>query len=77
MFKKMDYVMVLVSDMDSFVAFYKDKLEISLCFSTEFWTEFDMGGTTLALHGGATFKNGEEIGDAGNCSFSFYEESVN
>ena len=76
MFKNMDYVMVMVSNMDQSVIFYKDKLGISLRFSTGFWTEFDMGNTTLALHGGAASKKGEEIGDAGNCSFGFYVDNI-
>ena len=52
MFKQIDYTMVVVSDMDRAVEFYRDKLGIPLKFQSPDWTEFQTGATTLALHGG-------------------------
>ena len=54
MFKQMDYTMVVVSDMQRSVEFYRDKLGVPLKFQSPEWTEFDTGATTLALHGGGT-----------------------
>jgi lactoylglutathione lyase len=51
-FTKIDYTMVVVSDMERSVAFYRDKLGVPLKFQSPEWTEFQTGGTTLALHGG-------------------------
>jgi catechol 2,3-dioxygenase-like lactoylglutathione lyase family enzyme len=45
--------MLMVSNMGRSVAFYRDTLELKLRFQTPDWSEFDMGTTTLALHGGA------------------------
>ena len=44
--------MVMVSDMDRSVRFYRDVLGLQLRFQSPDWSEFDVGGTTLALHGG-------------------------
>jgi|SRR5215831_12456107 len=54
MFKQVDYVMAMVSDMDRAVEFYRDKLGLPLKFQSPGWTEFNTGATTLALHGGGT-----------------------
>jgi len=53
MFKRIDYAMVMVTDMKRSVHFYRDILGFRLRFESEFWTEFETEGTTLALHGGA------------------------
>jgi lactoylglutathione lyase len=53
MFKRIDYAMVMVTDMKRSVHFYRDLLGFRLRFESEFWTEFETEGTTLALHGGA------------------------
>jgi len=44
--------MVMVSEMDRSVRFYRDTLGLKLRFQSPAWTEFDVAGTTLALHGG-------------------------
>lgn len=44
------YVIKYVADMDKGVAFYRDKLGLALRFQSPFWSEFDTGATTLALH---------------------------
>ena len=73
MFKKMDYVMVVVSDMNRSVEFYRDKLGIPLKFESPDWTEFQTEGTTLALHGRGVAKpsSSEQAGAAGTCAFGF------
>jgi len=50
MFDKIDYAMIMVSDMNLSVSFYRDQLGFKLRFQSEGWTEFDTGATTLALH---------------------------
>jgi len=78
MFKQVDYTMIVVSNMDRSVEFYRDKLGISLRFQSPDWTEFDTGATTLALHGGGV--TGEPRGDqskaAGTCSIGFNVANV-
>ena len=53
MFKKVDYTMIMVTDMKRSLHFYRDILGFRVRFESEFWTEFDTEGTTLAQHGGA------------------------
>jgi lactoylglutathione lyase len=47
---KLNYAIKYVADMDKAVAFHRDLLGLTLKFASPFWTEFDTGGTTLALH---------------------------
>ena len=75
MFEKIDYTMIIVSDMARSVEFYADKLGIPLKFQSPEWTEFDTGATTLALHGGGvpqtpTSDDGKSK-TAGTCSIGF------
>ena len=44
------YAIKYVADMDKAVAFHRDILGLTLKFASPFWTEFDTGATTLALH---------------------------
>ena len=39
-----------VADMDRAVGFYRDTLGLPLRFASPFWSEFDTGPVTLALH---------------------------
>ena len=75
MFQQIDYTMVVVSDMQRSVEFYRDKLGIPLKFETPDWTEFATGTTTLALHGGGVVPSTPPAGDptknAGSCSIGF------
>jgi lactoylglutathione lyase len=70
--------MITVSDMNRSVAFYRDTLGLSLRFQTPDWSEFDMGSTTLALHGGGVAappsQGGEQV--AGRASIGFTVENV-
>ena len=47
---RLNYAIKFVSDMDAAVAFYRDALGLSLRFQSPFWSEFETGETTLALH---------------------------
>lgn len=79
MFNQIDYTMVIVSDMDRSIEFYRDKLGIPLKFQTPDWTEFQTGTTTLALHGGGVLKEdggGDQSKYAGTCSIGFNVENV-
>jgi lactoylglutathione lyase len=80
MFNRIDYTMIIVSDMARSVEFYADKLGIPLKFQSPEWTEFDTGTTTLALHGGGIpHTGGDEDGKskyAGTCSIGFNVEDL-
>jgi predicted enzyme related to lactoylglutathione lyase len=47
---RLNYAIKFVSDMDAAVAFYRDSLGLTLRFESPFWSEFDTGATSLALH---------------------------
>jgi lactoylglutathione lyase len=47
---KLAHAILFVADMDKAVAFYRDTFGLPLKFTTPFWSEFDTGTTTLALH---------------------------
>jgi lactoylglutathione lyase len=80
MFSQIDYTMIIVSDMDRSVEFYRDKLGIPLKFQSPEWTEFQTGATTLALHGGGVRQDASPDGDpskrAGTCSIGFNVDDV-
>ncbi len=81
MFNQLDYTMIIVSDMNRSVEFYRDLLGIPLKFQTPQWTEFATGTTTLALHGGGVAPaRGQQAGDpskqAGTCSIGFNVDDV-
>jgi lactoylglutathione lyase len=44
--------MLNVSEMARSVPFYRDTLGLTLRMESPFWSEFDVSGSTLALHGG-------------------------
>ena len=77
MFQQVDYIMIIVSDMNRSIEFYRDKLGLQLKFDSPEWTEFITGATTLALHGGG--ERGERLQGkkrAGTCSVGFNVENV-
>ena len=80
MFKQLDYTMIVVSDMQRSVEFYRDKLGLPLKFQSPDWTEFATGMTTLALHGGGIPSTQPPAGDpskvAGACSIGFNVDDV-
>ena len=44
------YLIKFVGDMGKAIAFHRDVLGLKLRFESPFWSEFDTGPTTLALH---------------------------
>jgi len=50
LFRKIGAVILLVSDMERSIAFYKNTLGLPLKNSSHDWAEFFKDGTTLALH---------------------------
>lgn len=56
MFRNLGAVILLVSDMDRSIDFYKNTLGLELKTRTKEWTEFIKNGTVLALHT-TKFKN--------------------
>jgi len=44
------YAIAFVADMDKAIAFYRDKFGLKVKFTTPFWSEFETGAVTLALH---------------------------
>src|SRR3954464_363339 len=47
---RLTYAIKFVGDMESAIRFYRDELGLSLRFESPFWSEFETGETTLALH---------------------------
>ena len=64
------YAIKYVADMDEAVAFHRDTLGLTLRFASPFWTEFDTGGTTLALHAA------DDRHPAGNVQLGFRTEDL-
>jgi catechol 2,3-dioxygenase-like lactoylglutathione lyase family enzyme len=48
--KRVDTIILLVTDIDSSVDFYKNKIGIPLKFKSPGWAEFILGDVHLALH---------------------------
>lgn len=48
--KKVDYVMLFVSNMEKSLAFYRDRLGLEVGFHEANWAELKTEGFTLALH---------------------------
>jgi lactoylglutathione lyase len=67
--KKLDYAIVMVSDMKKAVAFYRDTLGFPLKFESPHWTEFANDGSTIALH-----PAGEK--PAGTCGLGFVVDDL-
>lgn len=78
MFTHADYMMVVVSNMDESIKFYRDKLGLTLKFESPEWTEFSTGTTTIALHGGGVpaAPNMGSGKTAGICTFGFNVEDL-
>ena len=50
---KLAEVVVYTQDMARATAFYKDTLGLEPTFESDYWTTFDTGACTLALHAGS------------------------
>ena len=66
-----DRIVIYVSDIESSTAFYRDILGLPLKFTTPGWTEFNNGGTTLALHRHMGGKPGAAQPAAGQATLVF------
>jgi lactoylglutathione lyase len=64
------YAIKYVADMDKAVAFHRDILGLAVRFASPFWSEFDTGGTTLALHAAS------DEHPAGNVQLGFRTEDL-
>ena len=47
---KLNYAILFVSNMEEAVHFYRDVIGMKLKYQTPYWSEFDTGQTSLALH---------------------------
>jgi len=47
---KFTHSILFVADMDKAIAFYRDVMGLPVKFQSPFWSEFDTGPVTLALH---------------------------
>jgi lactoylglutathione lyase len=47
---RFSHAILFVADMDKAIAFYRDVMGVPLKFHSPFWSEFDTGAVTLALH---------------------------
>ena len=69
--------MVVVSDMTRSVQFYRDTLGLKLRFDSPDWSEFDVDGNTLALHGDGKDTDGKaDPKAAGTASICFGVKDV-
>ena len=77
-FKKPDYIVLYVSDMQRSTEFYRDVLGFSLRFASPGWTEFSTGDVTLALHIGGAPRNEatEKRPPAGSAQFAFVVDDI-
>ena len=73
MFEKLGVVMVVVSDMDRSVAFYRDVLGLTLRYQTPYWSELDIGGVKLGLHPAG---NNLAVDPRTGISFGFYVTGI-
>src|SRR5215469_6600840 len=76
--EKLDYVIVYVSDMQRSTNFYRDVLGLSLKYSSPGWTEFNTGGTTIALHttGSQTQAPQQSLPPAGQAHLGFIVDDL-
>jgi len=74
-FDHVNYILIVVSDMDRSIHFYQDVLGLKMKLHSDMWSEFDTGRTTLALHGGGQGSGESTVGSrksqAGSCSIGF------
>jgi lactoylglutathione lyase len=64
------YAIKYVSDMDASVRLHRDVLGLALRFASPHWTEFDTGGTVLALHPASPEH------PAGSCQLGFHVDDL-
>ena len=59
------YTIKYVADMDAAVTFFRERLRLKVRFCSPYWSEFDTGPTTLALHPAS------DEHPAGSCQLGF------
>ncbi|HSV04300.1 MAG TPA: VOC family protein [Phenylobacterium sp.] len=64
------YAIRFTDDMEGAVAFFRDRLGLKLRFYTPFWSEFETGDVTLALHPASP------ANPAGNVQLGFATDDV-
>lgn len=76
---RIEYSIILVSDMARSVAFYRDIIGMPLKFESPGWTEFNTDGATWALHkcaGHARKPIGQQSESPGHCRPGFQVENL-
>jgi catechol 2,3-dioxygenase-like lactoylglutathione lyase family enzyme len=77
MFKKVDDVFFNVDDMDSAVAFYRDKLGLPVKYQSADWVELDAGNVTIALrHHGSGPEGRPELGVGEGATIVFEVDDI-
>jgi lactoylglutathione lyase len=73
MFTKFGIVMVVVSEIERSVSFYRDTLGLSLKFTSPEFAQFDVDGVNLGLH-----PKSEHLpaSTSGGISFGFYVDDI-
>jgi lactoylglutathione lyase len=66
----LSYVIKFVANMDDAIRFHEADLGLKLRFRSPEWTEFETGGTTLALHAAS------EANPAGKCQVGFRVDDI-
>ena len=71
------HAIVFVSDMARSIAFYRDVLGLPLRFESPEWTEFEMPGSSLALHlADGPAVPSQSMAPAGQCQLGFSVEDI-
>lgn len=66
---KLGLIMVVVSDMERSVAFYRDVVGLKLLFKQSNWSQFDAGNILLGLH---PIGDEVKVGPTTGCTFGIY-----
>lgn len=70
---KLGLLMIVVSDMERSVRFYRDVLGLTMLFQQNNWSQFDAGNIIIGLH-----PVGEEVkvGPTSGCTFGIYVDDI-
>ncbi|HWR34866.1 MAG TPA: VOC family protein [Clostridia bacterium] len=70
---KLGIIMMVITNMERSVAFYRDVLGLKLLFKQSNWSQFDAGSLILGLH-----PEGEEVkvGPTTGCTFGIYVNDI-
>ncbi len=75
MFDKFEIVMIVVSDMDRSVRFYRDVLGLKLKIQSPGFSEFDVGSVALGLHPEGEHLKAQDA-DKSGASFGFATKNM-